>query len=298
MNSPLLAPVRLDGNRIFVLDETALPFREDYLEVKKLDDALWILGEMKTRSLGQVLLFFYCCALFKGSHSIDDVSAKFKQRRPTFDFLALGDILKGQIKKGMETKEAADSFISGFDALRRKRAKRLASVLSSPANILTICNINGELLYLYKELQAQGKDALFYVSETRPYLQGTRLTFWELNKNNVPSKVICDNQAARIMSEGKITCVVTGADRATVNGDVINKVGTYSLARIAKYFNIPFYPLTQYPGDIDVDNIEIEERPRKESFMYLEEDCLIDAFYPCFDITKSDFITQCIELKP
>ena len=100
------------------------------------------------------------------------------------------------------------------------------------------------------------------------------------------------------MKEGKVNCVITGADRATKKGDVINKVGTYSLACLAKYFNIPFYSLTQYPRDIDVDTIEIEERPKNEAFMHLEGDYTnIDAFYPAFDITRHEFISKCMELK-
>ncbi|MCQ9205960.1 MAG: hypothetical protein NG737_06580 [Omnitrophica bacterium] len=297
MDSPLLFPVRLENNIIYVLDETQIPFKEHYIEVKTIDDALLVLGEMKTRSLGQVLLFFYSCLVFK-EFSIDQIIQRFKNRRPTFDFPFLGEILKGGLKKSADAQNVVKGFVYGFDKARRQRAQRLARILPSPANILTICNVNGELVYLHQELEKINKQSFFYVSETRPYLQGTRLTFWELRKNNIPVKVLCDNQAASLMSNKKINCVVTGADRATKNGDVINKIGTYSLARLAKYFNIPFYSLTQYPRDIDVDAIEIEERPGIEAFMYLDGDYgSIDAFYPAFDITKHEFISRCIQLE-
>lgn len=297
MDSPLLFPVRLENNIIYVLDETQIPFKEHYIEVKTIDDALLVLGEMKTRSLGQVLLFFYSCLVFK-ELPIDQIIQKFKNRRPTFDFPFLGQILKGGLKKGAGAKAVVEGFIYAFDKARKERAKRLAFSLPNPAYILTICNVNGELVYLYQELKKIGKEVLFYVVETRPYLQGTRLTFWELRKNNIPVKVLCDNQAASLMSNKKVNCVVTGADRATKNGDVINKIGTYSLARLAKHFNIPFYSLTQYPRDIDVNTIEIEERPGIEAFMYLDGDYNnIDAFYPAFDITKHEFISKCMQLE-
>jgi methylthioribose-1-phosphate isomerase len=297
MKSPLLFPVELKDNKILVLDETALPFKEEYIEVFDLDKALWVWKEMKTRSLGQVLLFFYCCILFKDSLSCDEMSEKFKAKRPTFDFSMLAKIIEEQVKRGLSIEEAVNNFVLGFDALRRKRAQRLAKALPDACGIATICNVNGELIYLYEELKDLGKRAFFYVSETRPYLQGTRLTFWELRKNNIPCKVICDSQIAYLMKQEKIKAVVVGADRATLKGDIINKIGTYALSRLAKHFNIPFYALTQYPRDIDIDSIEMEEREAQEAFMYLSQDhSQIDAVYPAFDITKQEFITQSLEL--
>lgn len=297
MFSPLLFPVRLNKDKILVLDETVLPFKEEYLEVDSLDKALFVLSAMKTRSLGQVLLFFYSCLLFEKDFSIEEISGKFKQARPTFDFLFLARILKGKMEKQCGMKESVNGFVFGFDKQRRMRAKKLAAGLPDPANILTLCNVNGELIYLYEELRKINKQACFVICETRPYLQGSRLTFWELDKNNIPCKLICDNQCAAVMRDGLVNCVVIGADRATAGGDIVNKIGTYALACLAKYFNIPVYPLTQYPRNIDVESIEIEERPAREVFMFIEEDCsLIEAVYPAFDITKKDFITECMEL--
>lgn len=297
MNSPLLFPVRLNKDKILVLDETVLPFKEEYLEVDSLDKALFVLAAMKTRSLGQVLLFFYSCLLFEKDFSIEEISGKFKQSRPTFDFLFLARILRGKMEKQYGMKESVDAFVFGFDKQRRMRAKKLATVLPDPAKILTLCNVNGELIYLYEELRKINKQACFVICETRPYLQGSRLTFWELDKNNIPCKLICDNQCAAVMRDGLVNCVVIGADRATAGGDIVNKIGTYPLACLAKYFRLPVYPLTQYPRNIDVESIEIEERPAQEVFMFIEEDCsLIEAVYPAFDITKKDFITECMEL--
>ena len=293
LSSPLAFPVRLQDGWLAVLDETALPFEEKYILVRTLEDALWVFGSMKTRALGQVLLFFYSCVLFQDQFSIDDIVVKFRTARPTFDFPLLGALLEEGLENEKDVKTAVDHFIGAFDSSIRRTAKILASLLPDPANILTICNVNGALVVLYEELKKIGKEALFYVCETRPYLQGTRLTFWELCGNNVPCRLLCINQAAQLMRENKINAIVTGADRATKKGDIINKVGTYSLARLGHYFNIPFYPLTHYPKDVDVDAIEIEERPAREVFMFLEGDFdEIDAIYPSFDITRSEFVTK------
>ena len=293
VDSPLANPVKFKNTFIEVLDETALPFKEKYIKVKTLKDALGVLGSMRTRALGQVLLFFYSCVLFKDSFSIDDMVQEFKNKRPTFDFPLLGEILKKSLEKKGNLKEAAKSFINDFDRSLSQMAKILASCLPNKANILTICNVNGALIYLYQELKSQDREAFFYVCETRPYLQGTRLTFWELRKNNIPCKLICISQTVNLMKEGKINAVVTGADRATKKGDIINKIGTYSLARLSHHFNISFYPFAFYPKDIDVDSIKIEERDQREVFMFLKGSFdEIEAVYPSFDIVKSKFVTK------
>lgn len=297
MDSPLLFPVKLKDDTIFVLDETLLPFKEEYIRVISVEEALTVLREMKTRSLGQVLLYFYGCIIFRNKISLNDLAKSFTEVRPTFDFSMLAYIMQQGISHGARPQDVTAGFIKKFDAARRRRAVYLASILPKPANILTVCNVNGELIYLYEELQKLGKQGVFYVSETRPYLQGTRQTFWELDKNHIPAKVICDNQAAALMAKGLVNSVVTGADRATTNGDIVNKIGTYALSRLAQYFKIPFYPLTQYPRNIDINTISIEERPVAEAFMFLPGDTAIDAFYPAFDAVRAEFITKSIMLE-
>jgi methylthioribose-1-phosphate isomerase len=223
MHSPLCFPVQLQNNKISVLDETRLPLEEAYIEVKTLDDAMQVLGQMKTRAFGQVLLFFYTCVL---TGKIEGVAAAFKKTRPTFDFSTLAHALNEAAQVTSTLKEAANSIIEDIDKKRRVRAQRLARILPQEARILTICNINGELIYLYEALKEQRRTASFFVSETRPYLQGTRLTLWELRRAHIPAQALCDNQAAIIMQKGSINCVITGSDRSTKKGDIINKIGT------------------------------------------------------------------------
>jgi methylthioribose-1-phosphate isomerase len=295
VNSPLAWPVTLKDNIIYVLDETRLPI-EEYVKVRSLENALKVLGQMKTRAFGQVLLFFYTCAI---TNKIDEIAQEFIKIRPTFDFLLLTKILNDIHKKTKDIKMAVKVLLSDFEEKRRERIKNLANILPDFSKILTICNVSGELVYLYESLKNIGKNAIFYVSETRPYLQGSRLTFWELQRVNIPSKLICDNQAAIIMRDNLVNCVVTGSDRSTTKGDIINKIGTYPLAVLAKYYNIPFFSLIQYPSNIDINKIEIEERPVEEIFMWINKEDLkihTDMIYPSFDITPSNLITARIDI--
>jgi len=295
MLSPLCFPVRMEGNTILVLDETKLPFTETYIEVKSLEDALKVLGEMKTRAFGQVLLFFYTCVLVG---EVDKTALAFKHTRPTFDFFRLAGMIKEVSQQIPDIKEAVKTIVAVFEQKRKNRAKKLAQILPHKASILTICNLNGELLYLYEALTQIGKTAMFYVSETRPYLQGTRLTFWELSQASIPAKLICDNQAAILMQQGEVNCVITGSDRSNKKGDIINKIGTYALARLAYYFHIPFYVLVQYPKEIEIETIQIEERPQEEVFMWLEKETFpTQAIYPAFDITPAKFISGWIDIS-
>ncbi|MDY6863041.1 MAG: hypothetical protein SV062_08635 [Thermodesulfobacteriota bacterium] len=305
LSSPLSVSVHLKDGCIYVLDETSLPWEEKYLKVKTLNDALKILSEMKTRAFGQVLLFFYVCVLLEKEIIPEDLASLFHEKRPTFDFKSLAGILRNEIKKDsiFEDKksnltESVERLIDNFSIMRKKRAENLALNLPDPASVLTLCNVSGEFVYLYEAMQNMGKKISFIASETRPYLQGARLTFWELNRLNIPVKLICDNQAAWLMERGMVNCVVVGSDRCTKKGDIINKIGTYSLARLASYYQIPFYVLNQFPLDIPPEKIPIEERDYNEVFLYLEgRGRWPYSLYPSFDLTKQHLISGWFEIS-
>lgn len=302
--TPLLFPVRCnaDCSVIEVLDETRLPWEEVYIGVRDLSDAEEVLYLMKTRAFGQVLLFLYTCAQEALRNPgqpvpalINAVAQAFKNKRPTFDFVSIGGLLQSFAAKQPQRPllDVVRGFIGYFDAGRKKRALALAQALPAQASIMTVCNVNGELVYLFYALKAFQKTAQFYVTETRPYLQGSRLTFYELQRSGIPAVLLCDNQAAAVMKQRYVNAVVTGADRANKKGDIINKIGTYALARLAAQYQIPFYVYTQYPIDIDIERIPIEQRPAEEVFMYCDtvphqgQECV----YPNFDITLHEYIT-------
>jgi methylthioribose-1-phosphate isomerase len=161
------------------------------------------------------------------------------------------------------------------DAADRAIGELGAELLPQGCRVLTHCNAGGLATYSHgtalgviKEAHRRGKGIFVWVDETRPLLQGSRLTAWELRREGVRFSVICDNMAGHLMSRGEVDVVVTGADRIAANGDTANKIGTYTLAVLAQRHGIPFYiaaPLSTVDLEIaDGSAIPIEERDQAE----------------------------------
>ncbi|MEK7484858.1 MAG: S-methyl-5-thioribose-1-phosphate isomerase, partial [Planctomycetota bacterium] len=187
-----------------------------------------------------------------------------------------------------------------------------ADLLAPNSQILTLCNTGslassgiGTALGAVYKATSEGKNIHVYVCETRPMLQGARLTCWELSQAKIPCTLIPDNAAGYLLKQGKIQAVLVGADRIASNGDVANKIGTYSLAVLAKAHQIPFYvcaPLSSI--DLNMENgfqIPIEERSETELLEKFFAQRIapegIRCYNPAFDITPADFITQIVTEK-
>ena len=147
----------------------------------------------------------------------------------------------------------------------------------------------------------QGKKIHVYADETRPFLQGSRLTAWELMKDGIPTTVISDNMAGAMMNQGKIAAIVVGADRIAANGDVANKIGTYSVAVLAKEHNIPFYvaaPISTVDlACPDGSKIPIEQRNGKEVTHIAGKQMVPDGVNvenPAFDVTPAKYVSAII----
>jgi methylthioribose-1-phosphate isomerase len=174
--------------------------------------------------------------------------------------------------------------------------------------ILTHCNAGelatageGTALSAIYQAHKKGKKIRVYVDETRPLLQGSRLTAWELKQAGIDTTVICDNMAGTLMKSGKISMVITGADRIAANGDSANKIGTYSLSILAKEHKIPFYiaaPSSTF--DLSIKNgseIPIEQRPADEVAKFCGKPITprgVKIYNPAFDITPAKYITAII----
>ena len=186
-----------------------------------------------------------------------------------------------------------------------------AGLLNRNSIVLTHCNAGalatmgiGTAVGVITEAHARGKIKHAYSCETRPYLQGARLTIWELQQSRVPSELITDNMAAHLMKTAGINAVIVGADRIAANGDTANKIGTYALAVLAKYHKIPFYVIAPTPT-IDTGlktggEIEIEERSSEEvTFINgrLVAPKGVKARHPGFDVTPSGLITAIVTEK-
>lgn len=195
-----------------------------------------------------------------------------------------------------------------------------SKLLKDGARILTHCNAGwlafvdyGSALAPIYTANGEGKKLFVYADETRPRMQGARLTAWELYNEDIPHTIVADNSAAYLMAKGMIDIVITGADRIAANGDTANKIGTYEKAILAKEFGIPFYiaaPLSTFDMSIsDGSKIEIEERNSSEIFKVQGLDEKGDmqtvlitspgssAYNPAFDVTPSRYIAGIITEK-
>jgi methylthioribose-1-phosphate isomerase len=183
-----------------------------------------------------------------------------------------------------------------------------AELMPDDGGVLTHCNAGGlatagdgtALAVLFAAAEA-GKKIHIFADETRPLLQGARLTSWECQQRNVPVTVICDSMAALVMREKKVHAVVTGADRIAANGDAANKVGTYSVAVLAKAHGIPFYvaaPSSTFDMSLESGNlIPIEERARDEISHGFGKQTVpdgVDVWNPAFDVTPAELIAGII----
>lgn len=193
-------------------------------------------------------------------------------------------------------------------AINRKIGSYGKSLFNDGDRILTHCNAGalatagyGTALGVIRAAHEEGKELHILVDETRPVLQGSRLTAWELEKEGIPATLITDNMAGFFMSLGKIDKIIVGADRIVANGDLANKIGTYSLAVLAKENGIPFYvaaPLSTF--DISLkkgEEIPIEERNEEEVLSYCGHRIAprdMRAFNPAFDITPHRYVTAFI----
>ncbi len=186
-----------------------------------------------------------------------------------------------------------------------------ASLIRDGMGLLTHCNTGGlataeygTALSAFFTAQDEGKSIHVFADETRPLLQGARLTAWELMQRKLPCTLICDSMAAQVMREGKIQAVFVGADRITACGDTANKIGTYGVAIMAKYHNIPFYvaaPSSTFDLKmISGSNIPIEQRRETEiteGFGKRTAPQGVNVYNPAFDVTPAELITAIITEK-
>jgi methylthioribose-1-phosphate isomerase len=183
-----------------------------------------------------------------------------------------------------------------------------ASLLPKEGTVLTHCNAGalatcgyGSALGVIRAAIERGHKIDVFADETRPFLQGARLTAWELMKDNIPTTVLCDNMAAALMGQGRIQAVIVGADRIAANGDVANKIGTYGVAILAKEHNIPFYVAAPW-STLDLatshgDLIPIEQRAATEVTHSNGKQMTphgVAIENPAFDVTPAKYVTAII----
>lgn len=315
-----------------LLDQTLLPLQLNLLTISSIEQAFEAIVMLRVRgapAIGiaaayAVVLGIQNCVL-GGTHVSDARTAAFQAcdylatSRPTAVnlFWAL-DRMRGVITRNSGIASAADLAQALLREARlihdedRRMCHAIgeygAQLLEDNSGVLTHCNTGGLATSEYGTAlaaiftaQDQGKTLHVYADETRPLLQGSRLTAWELQQRQVPCTVICDSMAAQVMREGRIQAVIVGADRITARGDTANKIGTYGVAVLAKFHNIPFYvaaPRTTFDLSIvSGDDIPIEQRKPEEithGFGRQTAPSGIDVYNPAFDVTPAELISAIV----
>ena len=317
--SPLFWPANFKNGILYVLDETLIPRKLCYIKVCSVRDAVRVIRQMKTRAFGQFLVVLNAFLLVIARDSTGSKTALLKRikiaagqlnsSRPTFPFAEVTSIVVGwaetAVKTGVPIKEFVTRNITGYLAgIRSRRIERIAKIadlIKDKDCILTHCNVSGELAMAAALCQQKGKDVHFFATETRPYLQGAKLTSWELRRMGAKVTLIADNAVGSVLADGLVSKVIVGSDRSCANGDFANKIGTYQIAILAKEFGVPFYVLTQPSDKIKKgEDIPIEIRDERELLTYAGKKIVagpVKGFYPGFDVVPHRFITKAIAIN-
>lgn len=308
--------LRWDGCRLEVLDQTRLPDEEIWLDGSQPRIMASLIHRLAVRGaplIGVAAALSFACALGTGANDavlLEDWKI-LREARPTAVNLAWAmDRLRGIWEhEGREAaREAALAIFHEDVALCEAMARHGLTVFEGIEAVLTHCNSGGlatagvgTALGLIRRAWEAGKISHVYVDETRPLLQGGRLTAWELARLGVPFTLITDSMAAILMREGRIQRVLLGADRIAMNGDFANKVGTYGVAVQARFHGVPFHTVAPW-STVDTacpsgQTIPIEHRDGREvrgfgSLRWAPEGCA--AFNPSFDVTPVELLTSMV----
>lgn len=326
----IIEPIVYSGNKLSIIDQRKLP--DDRILVK-LNNITTVYNAIKKLKIRGAPAIGIVAAYGIYIHSLRLADQKKLNR---ISFKKAVNYLNSSRPTAVNLAWALDRMLSVFDEAESNSPKNLlyklektarsihhedkehcrkiglfgSELIKDNSNILTHCNagilatggIGTALAPIYTAIE-QKKDIHVYVDETRPVGQGARLTFWELNQNQVPATLITDNMAASLFADQKIDLVIVGADRIASNGDVANKIGTYNLAVLAHFHKVPFY-VAAPSSTLDLKtksgkSIPIELRDSNEvlSFWRIKKAKNYEVWNPAFDITPSRFISGLITEK-
>jgi methylthioribose-1-phosphate isomerase len=296
-----IEPIRWRGDRLELLDQRALPDQSVYLACRTAAEVAAAIRDMVVRGAPAI----GCAAAFgvvlgKGSAEAHKVLAA---SRPTAVnlFWALE-----RMKGAQDLEKEAIAIFEEDLAANRTLGAHGAKLLPAKARVLTYCNAGalatsgyGTALGVLRA--AKEKEISVIACETRPYLQGARLTAWECVQEGLPCTLVTDNMAGHLMARGEVDAVVLGADRIAANGDTANKIGTYMVAVLAKRHRLPFYvaaPVSTFDLAIpDGSGITIEERPAQEVTGYRGTRWApegVSVRNPAFDVTPAELISALV----
>lgn len=319
-------------DHVRILDQTYLPSREVYSDIQDVGRMWEAIKKLRIRgapAIGIAAAYGFYLGIKDLPEStfesfwveVERISEYLESARPTAVNLKWAlDRLKTTIQahKDKEISEIKDIVLKTAKTIHdedkrinKKIGENGLELIKKKSNILTHCNTGslatgqyGTALSVIFHAHESGKNVHVWVDETRPLLQGARLTAWELMNAEIPMKLITDSMAGSLMLQKKVDMIIVGADRVAANGDTANKIGTYSLAVLAKENEIPFYvavPLSTIDMELDNgDNIPIEERESDEIASFNGSQVApkkVEAYNPAFDVTPHKYITAFITEK-
>jgi methylthioribose-1-phosphate isomerase len=325
----MITPVRWADGRLLLLDQTRLPGYEverAYERWEHVADAIRTLVVRGAPAIGVAAAFGLVLAAgaspattFDGLLADLEVASKgLAATRPTAvnlfwaldrmrqKFLAARDLPLAEIRSHLL--QEAQAILDEDVAANRAMGEHGATLVPAGARILTHCNAGalatggyGTALGVVRAAHAHGKVALVWVDETRPVMQGSRLTAWECVRDGIPHRLIADVAAASVMARGDVDLVVTGADRIAANGDTANKIGTYGVAVLAHHHGVPFYVAAPFstidPAVPSGADIPIEERAANELRRVGTQQTAPDGspvYNPAFDVTPASLISAIV----
>lgn len=323
--SDSVRPIDWQGDSLRLLDQRLLPTRVEYLQLETVEQVADAIRNMTVRgapAIGIAAAYGFVMALqdaiqhYPGHwhEPLQRDIALLRDARPTA--VNLGWALD---RMSARLEQCADDPLSILDAearaihnedivANRAMGASGASYIKPGQGLLTHCNTGslatggyGTALGVIRSVWEQGRCGAIYLSETRPWLQGSRLTAWELGQDNIPATLVADSAAAYLMQRGEVQWIITGADRIAANGDVANKIGTYSHAVNARFHNIGFMVVAPI-STIDLqtgkgEDIEIEERGIHELHEFAGKRIApetVSAWNPVFDITPAALVSVLI----
>jgi methylthioribose-1-phosphate isomerase len=314
------------GNRVIMLDQRLLPHKEVYRVFRDYRQVAQAIREMVIRgapAIGVAAAMGVALGVRNTSEKnfdreLERVLATLGKTRPTAVNLfwaleRMRKVYRENRSRGVEAvkqvlKEEAVRIYYEDIAANKQIGKFGAELLRNARRIMTHCNAGalatagyGTALGVIRALKGLGKPVEVWVNETRPFLQGARLTAWELKKEKIPATLVTDNMAGYLLQRGKVDAIVVGCDRVAANGDVANKIGTYGIAVLAQRHGVPFY-VAGPTSSIDLEcasgnDIPIEQRnPKEVSHIFGRAIAPkgVKVFNPAFDVTPQELITALI----
>ena len=306
-----VTPIRWSGSTLQLLDQRLLPGAEVWVDCRTSQEVAAAIRDMIVRGAPAIgVSAAYGMALAKlGGEDIADAAAVLKASRPTAVNLAWAvDRMLEADRRGADLVAEADAIFNEDVEANRTLGRYGAQLLGESPTVLTHCNAGalatagyGTALGVIRAAVEMGKNVAVFADETRPYLQGARLTAWELQQDGIDVTLITDNMSGHFFQQGKFDAVVVGADRIAANGDTANKIGTYTVAVLAHAHGVPFYIAAPW-STIDVQcpsgaEIPIEERSAKEvteMFGLRIAPEGVAVRHPAFDVTPARLISGII----